>query len=89
MRFGTKSEPKKCSRCFRTKEEAVREQKEKGAVCSDPNCTFKLLIRQAINGSSRIDSNQKTFVWQFCPKCGRKYYGTNSKYCSYCGRMRK
>ena len=87
MKFGSKSEPKKCARCYRTKEEALTEQKEKGCVCSDPNCTFKRAIQSALtngNGSPR-----HSFIWQHCPDCGRQYYRSYSKYCYNCGKKRK
>lgn len=48
MEFGTKSGPKKCSRCFRTKEEAIKEQTALGLCCRDTNCTFKSEIRIAL-----------------------------------------
>ena len=50
MNFGAKTEVKRCSRCMRTKEEAINDQKAKGLICEDKNCTFKQAIYEEILG---------------------------------------
>ena len=89
MKFGPKTEPKKCSRCFRTKEEAIKAQKESGKMCDDSNCTFKIAIKEAIAGRAKIADHAKVFKWQSCPDCGTKYYKTYSRYCHICGKARE
>lgn len=83
MKFGAKTEPKKCSRCLRTKDEALREQKEKGTICEDTKCTFKQAIRDAIGVVAA-----PLFVSKYCNQCGKPYNKSTSKFCSYCGRKR-
>ena len=83
MKFGSKTEPSKCSRCFRTKEEAIKAQQSSGKMCDDPNCTFKIAIKDAITGRTKV------FTWQACPNCGTKYYKPISRYCHICGKPRK
>lgn len=84
MKFGTKSEPKKCSRCFRTKEEAIKEQKIKGAACTDRGCTFKAAILSALK-----QQGGNTLLWQHCPQCGSEYYKSYSRFCHHCGKPRE
>ena len=81
--FGEKSEPQKCERCFRTKDEAIRGQKEKGSICKDAECTFKQAIRDALGADA-----PPLFVSKFCNRCGNPYYKPISNFCSNCGKER-
>jgi len=84
MKFGDKTEPTKCSRCMRTKDEAIKEQKTKGAICDDTKCTFKKEIRDAVG----IITPKPLFISKYCNQCGKEYYKTTSNFCSYCGKKR-
>lgn len=84
MKFGKKTEPEKCSRCFRTKNEAISEQKDLGEICSDPNCTYKDAIYKAIHGNDKA-----VFKHYYCPFCGAQYYKPYSSFCHHCGEKRQ
>jgi hypothetical protein len=83
MKFGTKTEPTKCSRCMRTKDEAIKEQKAKGVICEDAKCTFKQAIRNAVGIAA-----SSPFISKYCSQCGKSYNKPTSNFCSYCGKKR-
>lgn len=83
MRIDQGTGPQKCSRCLRTKEEAINEQKKKGKVCDDSLCVFKKSIKEAVLGGTKV------FIWNTCPKCGVAYYKPISNYCHKCGNKRE
>jgi hypothetical protein len=83
MKFGAKTEPTRCSRCMRTKNDAIKEQKAKGAICTDGKCTFKQTIQQAVGIVA-----PPPFVSKYCNHCGKSYNKPISKFCSYCGKKR-
>jgi hypothetical protein len=81
MKFGAKTEAVRCSRCMRTKEEAIEEQKNKGHLCPDTKCVFKQEIQNVIKSKSPK-------IPIFCSYCGRKYNSAYSKFCDKCGKKR-
>ena len=74
--FGQKSEPNHCSRCMRTKEEAIAEQVAIGVPCDDHNCVFVKSI---------IDAIEQAKISQFCINCGQRFFSIEDKYCINCG----
>ena len=83
MKFGSKTEPTKCSCCLRTKDEAIKEQKAKGVICDNAKCTFKQAIRYAVTTVSPLP-----FFAKYCNQCGKPYNQPTSKFCSKCGNKR-
>lgn len=48
MRIRKGSGPKKCIRCLRSKEEAIREHVRSLRPCDNPECPFQAIIEEAI-----------------------------------------
>lgn len=54
MKAGKSTGPEFCSICNRTKTKAINEQLVKKKICDSESCTFKKVIKEAIE-------NKKTF----------------------------
>lgn len=45
---GNSSDPKKCTRCMRTTESAIKDCITDGRVCSDPECPLRDILEEAL-----------------------------------------
>ena len=79
--MNNKKGPQRCVLCLRSKEEAIKEQVDKGVGCGNSKCIFAETIQQAIKDS------QNTKESRYCIECGYAFH-EGDRFCINCGTER-